>query len=242
MKIIRLLLLTACIVLGLGVVTHAQNRGRNTASAISEYQQKDSIERDGYKLVFYSNAPDFSPTVMDAFIKTFFTVYPVLVEQYNKNASKKVFFAVDTNYHGVAVTYNNRVFFNPEWFVKNPNDFDVVTHEVMHIVQSYGRNRVPVWVMEGIADYVRYKYGLYNREANWMLPELKPEHHYTGSYRITARFFAWLEEQRYPQIVNKLDKAARENKFSDNIWKELTGYTIDELWEDYRRTPKLRTQ
>jgi hypothetical protein len=207
-----------------------------------EYPQKDSLECDGYKLVFYSNAPDFSPAVKIAFVKTFFTVYPVLVERYNKNAPKKVIFAVDTNYHGVAVSFCEMVFFDPDWFAENPNDFDVVTHEVMHIVQSYGRNRVPVWVTEGIADYVRYKYGLHNREANWTLPELRPEHHYTGSYRITARFFVWLEEQRDPQIVDKLDKAARADKFSDNIWKDLTGYTIDELWEDYRRMPGLRTQ
>lgn len=241
MKITRLLL-TGCLVLGCLAATHAQNWGRNTAPAIPDYPQKDSLEQNGYKLVFYSNAQDFSPAVKTALVKTFFEVYPVLTERYNREAQRRVVFTVDTSYHGVAAAFNGRVIFNPEWFAKNPNDLDVVTHEVMHIVQNYGRSRVPGWVTEGIADYVRYKYGLYNKEANWALPELKPEHHYSSSYRITARFFAWLEERRDPQIVDKLDEAARADRFYDNIWEELTGRTIDELWDDYRRMPALLAQ
>lgn len=241
MKITQLLL-TSCMVLGFLATTQAQNWGRNTAPAIPEYPQKDSLEQNGYKLVFYSNASTFSPTVKDALIKTFFAVYPVLTERYNREAQRRVVFTVDTSYHGVAAASNGRVIFNPDWFAKNPNDLDVVTHEVMHIVQNYGRSRVPGWVTEGIADYVRYKYGLYNKEANWTLPELKPEHRYTSSYRVTARFFAWLEERRDPQIVDKLDKAARTDRFYDNIWEELTGRSIDELWDDYRRMPELLAQ
>jgi alpha-mannosidase len=242
MKRVRLLLIAGCILFGFTTATDAQNRGRNTAPVMPEYPQKDSIERDGYKLVFYSNSQDFSVEVKNALVKTFFTVYPVLTERYNRNAQKRIVFAVDTGYHGVAAAFNGRVIFNPGWFAKNPNDLDVVTHEVMHIVQNYGRSRVPGWVTEGIADYVRYKYGLYNREANWTLPELKPEHHYTGSYRITARFFAWLEERRDPQIVDKLNDAARNDKFYDNIWEELTGRSVDQLWEEYRRMPGLLAQ
>jgi alpha-mannosidase len=242
MKKVRLLLLTACMALGIGVTAQAQNWGRNATPAVPEYPQKDSLEREGYKLVFYSNATDFSPTVKTALVQTFFAVYPTLVERFNIDAQKRVVFAVDTAYHDVAAAFNGRIIFNPDWFRRNPNDLDVVTHEVMHLVQNYGRSRVPGWVAEGIADYARYRYGLHNREAGWTLTELQPNHHYTSSYRITARFFAWLEERRDPQIVDKLDQAAREDRFYDNIWEELTGRTIDQLWDDYRRMPGLLAQ
>ncbi|MDR3266184.1 MAG: basic secretory family protein, partial [Tannerella sp.] len=109
----------------------------------------------------------------------------------------------------------------------------------MHIVQAYERTPVPGWLTEGIADYARYKYGLYNKEGGWSLTEFRPEHHYTNSYRITARFFAWLEENIDPKIIDKLDIAARDNKYHDGIWEEITGKSVDELWTEYSKNPVL---
>ncbi|MDR1155989.1 MAG: hypothetical protein LBL04_14880, partial [Bacteroidales bacterium] len=66
MKTVRFLLLTACLALGFGAVAQAQNWGRNATPAVPDYPQKDSLERGGYRLVFYSNAPELSPTVKTA--------------------------------------------------------------------------------------------------------------------------------------------------------------------------------
>ncbi len=43
----------------------------------------------------------------------------------------------------------------------------------MHIVQNYGRSTRPGWLTEGIADYVRYKYGVDNVGSKWALPDYK---------------------------------------------------------------------
>jgi len=227
--------------------SQAQLANRYRSYEVPDYPLKDSITKNGFKLVFISNDPTFSPTVKAALIKTFFTVYPPIVERFNKESLRRVIFAVDTAYDNIAITMDGGlVVFNPKWFVHNPEDFDVVTHEVMHIAQEYGRNlgnNVPVWVTEGIADYVRYRYGIHNAEANWNLPDpLWTIHHYTNSYKITARFFVWLEERKDPQIIDKIDAAARNHKYHSNIWVELTGRTIDELWEDYNRSPSLHVQ
>ncbi len=43
----------------------------------------------------------------------------------------------------------------------------------MHIVQGYpgyGDARVPGWLVEGIADYARDRYGMDNAAAGWALP------------------------------------------------------------------------
>jgi hypothetical protein len=232
---IKLLLLA--LLLAPAIFIQAQNRGR--FGDTSTYFEKDSIVRQGYELIFYNKDTVFSKETKNALIETFFKVYPPMVERFNKDAAKKVIFVVDPGYNGIAATGGGRIVYNPEWFQKNPNDIDIVTHEVMHIVQNYGRNRIPGWVTEGIADYARYKYGLYNKEANWSLTELKEDHKFNSSYRITARFFTWLENHKNKEIIDRLDSAAREGAYQDSFWKDLTGKTVEELWAEYIQSPTL---
>jgi len=162
-----------------------------------------------------------------------------MVKRFNKNASRRVVFVIEPKYDGVAGTSNGKVVFSPGWFRKHPKDIDVVTHEVMHIIQAYGNTSGPGWVTEGIADYVRFVYGVGNSGANWTLPEVKKEQSYTNAYRVTARFFVWLQKNKNKRIIDKLDLAMRENTYKDEIWKELTGKSIDDLWTEYIGSPNL---
>jgi hypothetical protein len=123
--------------------------------------------------------------------------------------------------------------------VKHPEDIDVVTHEVMHIVQAYGDNHVPGWLTEGIADYVRYKYGVNNTAAGWKLTDYKAGQSYTNAYRITARFLVWVEKNKNPETVNKMDSAMRAGKYTDGMWKQYCGKTVDELWQEYSANPVI---
>jgi hypothetical protein len=125
---------------------------------------------------------------------------------------------------------------------KNPEDIDVVTHEGMHIVQSYPGGAGPGWVTEGVADYVRYKMGVNNAAGNWSLPALRENHHYTNAYRVTARFFVWIESKHGEGLVKKLDHAMRSKEYSEEFWKTHTGKTVDELWADYKADPALPAQ
>jgi hypothetical protein len=205
----------------------------NTVAA----QTGEVIKKNGYTLNFNNNSPNLDPQLKARLINTFFEVYPLLASAYNKNTAREVTFSIDTAYKGVAATGGGRVVYNPEWFKKHPGDIDVVTHEIMHIVQNYGNNAGPGWLTEGIADYVRYKFGVANAEANWALPMFKPEHSYKNAYRVTARFLNWLELNGNQGIVLKLDSAMRLHTYSDSIWKDLTGKTIDELWASYALNP-----
>ncbi len=94
-------------------------------------------------------------------VDVFFTVYPREIQTFNNpNSAKTVYFDYDRNYTGVAETANARVRFSVDYFNRNPADVDVVTHEVMHIVQAYSKNNVPWWLTEGIADYARFRFGV----------------------------------------------------------------------------------
>ncbi|MCH5718484.1 basic secretory family protein [Niabella hibiscisoli] len=127
-------------------------------------------------------------------IETFFKVYPQEAKLYNKNTRKLVTFVIDPEYTAVAAASGGVIKVNPEWMIKNPEDLDVVTHEAMHIVQSYPGWAGPGWITEGIADYVRHKLGVNNAASKWSLPALTDKHKYTDAYRVTARFFVWVEK------------------------------------------------
>lgn len=105
---------------------------------------QDVIKKNGYTLTFESNYAELNPALKQRLIETFFKVYPKLAIEYNPKASKEVKFLVDTAYKGVAATGAGRVVFSSLWMQKHPEDIDVVTHEVMHIVQDYGRSTRPV--------------------------------------------------------------------------------------------------
>lgn len=205
----------------------------------SQLKAQDVSRKSGYTLTFESNFAALDPQLKKRLTETFFTVYPKLAKEYNPATSKQVKFFVDTAYKGVAATSNDRVVISSIWMIKHPEDIDVVTHEVMHIVQNYGNSAGPGWLTEGIADYARYKFGVDNAGAKWTLPDVKPTQSYKNSYRITARFFAWMEAKVKPGIIKAVDKSLRDHTYTNEIWKTMTGKNLDELWADYIKNPAI---
>lgn len=218
--------------------------GLNTAAWATKNQtstETRTIKKGKLTLVFTCKSADFSEETNQKLIQTFFKVYPELVKAYNKKSPETVTFIIDPEYDGVAATSNDQVVFSVKYMTSHPNDIDVVTHEVMHIVQAYGEESgMPGWLTEGIADYVRYAYGVDNAGSGWKLPEFSNNQNFQNSYRITARFLAWMEKSGYKGIVKKLDQAGRDKTYENGaIWKKLTGKSIDELWADYAKNPAL---
>ena len=198
-------------------------------------------KKKGYKLTFISKDPNLDPTVRQNLIDTYFEIYPTLVKTFNNKSTKDVLFVVDTAYKAVAEASGNRILFSAGYMKAHPTDIDVVTHETMHIVQGYGYSAGPVWLTEGIADYVRYKYGVDNVGSKWSLPAFNEKQSYTNSYRITARFFAWLEQNVKPGLIAALDQQLRDHQYKPESWATLTGKTIDQLWSDYSKNPNQVT-
>lgn len=200
---------------------------------------QEVVKKKGYTLTFESNYAELDSKLKERMIQTFFEVYPKLAKEYNPNTLKEVKFLVDTAYKGVAATSNGKVVYASNWMKTHPEDIDVVTHEVMHIVQNYGRSVGPGWLTEGIADFARYKFGVDNAGSKWSLPDLKPTHHYKNSYRITARFFAWIESKVKSGTIQEIDKSLREHTYTAVIWKNITGKDLDDLWADYIKNPSI---
>lgn len=194
--------------------------------------------KKGYKLTFINYDAHFDTLEQQRMVLTFYTVYPALAKAYNKKTLKEVTMTIDTGYKGVAETANGHVKIAASWMHKHPEDIDVITHETMHIVQDYGESVGPGWLTEGIADYARYKFGVNNVAAKWEL-KYKPGQHYTDAYRTTARFLVWIEAQIKPGIVKELDSELRKHTYTDAVWQQQTGKTLDELWKAYEANPAI---
>jgi len=228
---------TTSTLLFITVCVSAQSDWNNTSPANDI--SRDTITKKGYTLIFINKDSTFDNVVQQKMINTFFAVYPEEVKTYNHHSLKKVTIIIDPEYKGVAATDNGIVRVNPGWMHKHPQDLDVVTHEVMHIVQGYPNDAGPGWITEGIADYARYKFGVNNDASGWKLTEFNNKQSYTNAYRVTARFFVWIEKNYKKDFVKKLDAAMCEKKYTDDFWKNETGKTVDQLWEAYTANPVI---
>lgn len=215
-----------------------ETRAKGEAAALAVPVGTVVYTSNGYKLTLTNNDPNFNETVRQKIVDIFFGKYPQLLTRFNPGVTKSITYVIDPNYSGVAYTSGTTVTYSAAWFQSNPQDVDVATHEIMHIIQAY-TGGTPGWLTEGIADLVRYRYGVNNAAAGWTLPAYSSSQSYTNAYRVTARFLAWLENHVSSTIVTNLNTALRNHTYTANTWVTLTGKTVDQLWADYGANPAL---
>jgi hypothetical protein len=185
--------------------------------------------------------------------------YPKLVKLLPSDgyeAPKKFSISFSADMKGVAATGGTRIRCAAEWFRHNLKGEAVgaVFHELVHVVQNYGRarrtnpnaTRPPGWLVEGIPDYVRwfiYEPQSHGADIVWMRGRRNLKLQYDAGYRVSANFLNWVTEKHAADIVPQLNAALREGKNSNDIWKERTGHTVEELGEEWKRETeeKLKT-
>lgn len=203
-------------------------------------EDKNSVTKNGEMTVTFENEDTgLNPMIQDGLVEIIFQVYPKLVRDFNPDARQELKVKIDTTYNGVAYAHNGEIVISSKWLRQRPEDLDLITHEVMHIIQSYPSHAGPGWLTEGIADYVRHVYGVDNKGAKWSLPNFSPNQKYTDSYRVTARFLLWATQKYDEDLVVKLDRNLRNKTYSAELWKNYTGKTLDELWDLYTNNPTI---
>jgi hypothetical protein len=134
-----------------------------------------------------------------------------------------------------AFASGNVINVSANWIKRRPDDFGMVAHELVHVIQRYrGVPRDSGWLTEGIADYVRY----YIVEPDSRQKGFNPERQsYKNGYQPSAAFLNWIEKDK-PGTVSKINAALRQRKYNLEMFKELTGGTPDEMWEKFKETLK----
>lgn len=141
--------------------------------------------------------------------------------------------ALKSNYKGVAAAGGGKITGSVKYFKDRPGDVGAMIHETVHCVQSYRTRGNPGWLVEGIADYVRF----FKFEPG-KIGKIKTDSHYNGSYRTTAAFLAFVTDKYEKELVRKLNKAMREGEYREEIWKTLTKKSVKELDDEWRETLK----
>jgi hypothetical protein len=137
---------------------------------------------------------------------------------------------------GVAAVGGTRMTVNSAWVqaqLLNPeNDAaGAIIHELVHIAQQLKMQGIPVWLVEGMADYFRwFQYEPEARRPKLMNPNTAK---YTDSYKQTACFLNYIVQQKDKTFVTRLNAAMRAGQYSPGLWKEYTGATVDELWASF---------
>lgn len=117
-----------------------------------------------------------------------------------------------------------------------------VVHEMVHVVQNYWRaaatnphpSNTPGWITEGIPDYIRWFVYEPKTKGAEITKDNFANAKYDSSYRISANFLNWVVLNHDKELIRVLNAAAREGKYSDTLWKERTGKTIEELGAEWQ--------
>ena len=143
-----------------------------------------------------------------------------------------------------------RISLNSDWFRRelNREARGCVVHELVHVVQDYGRaprrnpraTPMPGWLVEGIADYIRWF--LYEPESKGaeITPRSIERARYDASYRVSANFLDWVVNHHDPEIVRKLNAAAREGKYAEGLWKDWSGKPLQDLGDLWKKHHEAR--
>ncbi|HQC43096.1 MAG TPA: basic secretory protein-like protein [Verrucomicrobiota bacterium] len=184
-------------------------------------QYKDAPEMEGWMKAMQALCNEWYPKIVAELNSPGFKPYP------------EVNLTVRSDPRGVAGTGGRNIFLSREFFTRNGTDAGAVIHELTHVVQAYPKY-IP-WITEAIADYIR----LYVFEPNAPRPPVNPEKAtLKDGYKSGAAFMAWLVEKKDPQIIKKLNTALRQGTYEDELFKELTQKTVDELFAEFLESLK----
>jgi hypothetical protein len=111
----------------------------------------------------------------------------------------------------------------------------ILYHEVTHVYQQDDSDGggADGGLIEGIADYVRFKNGFVPEDA-----EPDKSGNWNDGYRTTAFFLLWMSE-RYQDSVYKLNLSLSSSDgktWTPQAFKTITGRTVDQLWQAYRNS------
>ena len=196
-----------------------------------------------YEIVIdFTEMPELKDWIESKLRPALETWYPIIVDSLPSDgftAPRRVTVTFRKNMRGVAATGGRGISCAGEWFKRNLEGeaAGAVVHELVHVAQAYRSRGNPGWLVEGVADYIRW----FQYEPESKRPRPDPARaKYTDSYRTTGAFLYYVTETHDKEIVKKLNAAMRQGKYSPDLWKEITGKTVDELWAEYVKTLEKR--
>lgn len=186
-----------------------------------------------------NNGVGASSVIVNLLTDEFSTNYPKLA-CYLNGGSPAAHADVTLNLHAfdpgdtrAAYASGRDVHISATWLRDHPLERGVLTHELAHVVQNYDSSAAEGWLVEGMADYLRYLYTPLNPAWN-LLPITDRSVSYRLGYATAARFLLWMEKVKSPGFVRALNDAIRQGQTTGpSFFQARTGRTLDDLWAEY---------
>lgn len=129
----------------------------------------------------------------------------------------------------VAATGGGVMTVNSKWCRQHPEDTGLTVHETAHVIQAT-RSYNPVWLVEGVADYIRWiRFEPENYHARLNAQTAT----YHDSYRTSATFLAWCELHYDSRLVTKLNQDVRFGNYKNDLFQKYCGKDVDALWAEF---------
>ncbi|MBS0210684.1 MAG: DUF4157 domain-containing protein [Planctomycetes bacterium] len=200
-----------------------------SASAYPTWGQEPDAGHVASLVFDVSEAPHLAPWAEQAkeLVRTWQPKIAAILQSDVRPAEIKLVFR--RNLKAVAATSGNTISISVGWVEKHPEDLGMVVHELTHVIQGYPRGGAP-WLVESIADYVRYVH---------YEPQAGPTHldplrqNYRDGYKTGGLFLGWVEKRHGANVVPELNRALRNGKYDYETFRRLTGKSVDRLWADY---------
>jgi hypothetical protein len=126
---------------------------------------------------------------------------------------------------GAGCVINNTIEVDPGWArdaLTKPSHSDLFIHEGVHIMQPY--RGAPGWVVEGMADWVKYYIYGSNTTTN------PTTYTYLNGYERAGYFFNWIAATyKLPNFTRDLHQISSTG-FSYDFFKQQTGKDVGQLW------------
>ncbi|GLI05241.1 hypothetical protein YDYSG_12710 [Paenibacillus tyrfis] len=107
-------------------------------------------------------------------------------------------------------------------------------HELTHLYQlddnRYGQIG---YMIEGMADAIRFKVGYHDRLA------VRKGGTWKDGYGVTGNFFVWIDEHKRPGFLRELNQSLSPFdgvEWNESVIQKLTGSDVLSLWNEYQRS------
>ncbi|MCL4220323.1 MAG: DUF1080 domain-containing protein [Phycisphaerales bacterium] len=185
-----------------------------------------------------TETPDLRPWVQSDLMPACRAWYPRICEQLRgEGFQPPTEFTVTfrDKMDGVAHTSGKDIVCAGPWYRNNLQTEAVgsVVHELVHVVQQYGNyrggNRPPGWLVEGIADHIRwYQFEPIEkrRRIDWNRAN------YDQAYFPSATFLDYIVRSLDPDAITRINDDCRSGRYSETYWQDKYGKTPEQIWAD----------
>jgi hypothetical protein len=204
-------------------------------------QTFDNLSRHVYPLSDSKKAPNVVIDVSDypeskawgeaakGVVEKWFPIVCTLLSTADYKVPREIKLVIKKEISAPAWAAGNTITISGKWITQHPDDIGMIVHEMTHVIQHYP-DGAPGWLVEGIADYIRW----WRYEPEAPRSKIDPARaKYTDAYRTTAYWLAWVSRKYDMSLVPQLDLAMRKHEDPMPLFAKLTGKDADALWQEF---------